>query len=512
MRIVSLFLVLIFWASCANIVPPGGGKKDTQGPKLLKSLPQDSLLNTRVNKIELHFDEYVNVNDAAKEISITPLLKQNPSVLAYGKKVILKIPDSLLQNNTTYTLQWGAAIRDLHEGNPYSGKAFVFSTGAWFDSLQLRGRIIDAATGLPDSNTKIQVLLYDAQEADSSIVTRKKPLYRVYCNSGAYFNFQGLPDKTFRIFALKEQNENMIWDQDEEAVAFDIKSYRPSKDTLPIALTLFVEAIDSNKKNLKDTLSSSSSGLKKPRMSQTVTSETSTDKAIPPLDTSGFNYVLLVDTSQIQKRTQDITKPLALHFSKTVAHYDTTKLLITRDSNGVSIEEKCIIRWDSTMKLAWLNIDWKQNQVYTIKFYKTFVQDSTTKVNMPSTYSFRTKSSLDYASLKVQLPQNFIGKDYVLQLFKEKKLLQQVAIQQASIEFSLLEPGTYAINVYQDLDQSHSWTSGDLLKQQQPEPVYPYVEGPIRLKAAWENVCDFKTYPIELSEKQKVRLGVAKEK
>ena len=97
-------------------------------------------------------DRYVTVGDAAKELTVSPILAQSPTITAAGKSVIIKIADSLLQNNTTYTVSYGKSIKDLHEGNPYDGSSFLFSTGAWFDSLSISGQIVDAAKGQIDSS------------------------------------------------------------------------------------------------------------------------------------------------------------------------------------------------------------------------------------------------------------------------------------------------------------------------------------------------------------------------
>lgn len=43
--------------------------------------------------------------------------------------------DSLLQANTTYAINFGKAIADVHEGNVNDTIRYVFSTGATIDSF-----------------------------------------------------------------------------------------------------------------------------------------------------------------------------------------------------------------------------------------------------------------------------------------------------------------------------------------------------------------------------------------
>ena len=149
----SLFIVcLLLISSCANIVPPSGGMKDVTPPKLVSVSPADSSRNIRPKKIVLEFDEYIQLTDAVSQIQLSPLLPVQLTITSTSRRVVINIPDTLLQAATTYRLSFGNAIRDLHEGNQYSNTGYTFSTGGYFDSLRIGGRIISAPTGLPDTS------------------------------------------------------------------------------------------------------------------------------------------------------------------------------------------------------------------------------------------------------------------------------------------------------------------------------------------------------------------------
>ena len=195
LRVFFLFVLLLNCAGCANITSPTGGKKDTIPPKLVSIDPKDSLLNTRVTRIEMHFDEYITVSDVTKELQISPILTVAPTMIGKNKMVVVKIVDSLLDTNTTYRLSFGTSIRDLHEGNQFHKYTYTFSTGPYFDSLQLHGRVINAATGLPDTGGII-VVLYNGTENDSAIV-RHKPRYITKADAGGNYIFKGLPSRGF---------------------------------------------------------------------------------------------------------------------------------------------------------------------------------------------------------------------------------------------------------------------------------------------------------------------------
>src|SRR5690606_19818160 len=195
--------------------------------KLLSIHPADSQLNTKVTRIEMRFDEFVNITNTS-EVQTSPLLQFSPIVEALNKRVIVKIADSLLKESTTYRITFGNAIGDVHENNPFTGYSYTFSTGSYFDSLRLSGHVYNAATGMND--TGAQILLYEATKSDS-ILVKEKPLYITRTDGIGNFYFEGLPDKEFKLFALRDANGNLVYDGENEWVAFHHQPVRPYKDS-----------------------------------------------------------------------------------------------------------------------------------------------------------------------------------------------------------------------------------------------------------------------------------------
>ena len=87
---------------CANIIPPMGGLKDTLPPVLEKANPKDSALNFTGNKITFVFDEYVELQDIQRNLVITPIPQNNPTVEFKLNTVTVKLKDSLESNTTTF--------------------------------------------------------------------------------------------------------------------------------------------------------------------------------------------------------------------------------------------------------------------------------------------------------------------------------------------------------------------------------------------------------------------------
>lgn len=481
-----LFIALCLFSACANIIPPTGGKIDRIPPKLLSIKPQDSLLGTRVTRIDMKFDEFVTVNDAAKEVTISPILSQNPTMTVSGKTVSLKIPDSLLQENTTYTIKLGASIRDLHEGNPYKGKAFTFSTGPWFDSMQIKGKIMDAESGLADNSEKVKVLLYDSK-LPFDVVTKQKPSYITTTNNKGEFVLGGLPNKQFRIFALKETGDNLKFDSDDELIGFMDTTINPELDTVPVILHIFKEIPDTSVKKQDSAINSNSNPKAKSRFSA---STAETKPATINLDGKTFNYLVLVDTNAVSKRTQDITKPLEVIFSRNLDTIDIQKIVLTCDSNGIEVESKINVEIDTSRKKILINTLWRENQLYTLRLLRGFATDTSKETVMPSKHIFRSKSDDDYGKMEINLTAQYLNKEYLLQVKKDAEIIYLEPISQLKVKLSRLAPGTYTLLLIKDENGDGEWTTGQLKTKQHAEKVIPYKEM-INMKAAWEHVIDF---------------------
>ena len=195
----TLIISGIFFSGCAQIGMPTGGVTDTLAPKLIRATPAVGSRSVTTNKITLEFDEYIDVNDLQQNLLISPLQNRNPSIVANPRSITLKFRDSLLPN-TTYSINFGNAVRDINENNVLKNLTYVFSTGSSLDSLTLNGNVTVAETGATDST--LLVLLY--RNAVDSTVKSKKPSYIAKVNTDGSFKFNNLPAASFKIYALKD--------------------------------------------------------------------------------------------------------------------------------------------------------------------------------------------------------------------------------------------------------------------------------------------------------------------
>lgn len=472
-------LLLLLSGSCANIVPPTGGDKDVTPPQLVAITPADSQLNTRLKKIVLDFDEYITLSDASTQVQISPLLSLPLTITSANKHVTVVIPDSLLQDETTYRITFGNAIRDLHEGNVYESQGYTFSTGAHFDSLALFGTVYNAHTGQHDSTA--QVLLYSALESDSAIV-RHKPMYVVRTDNSGNFSFRGLPARPFRIYALRDANSNLTFDGGPEWIAFYDSIITPTpiphKD---IELRTFPES-------LGDTATSSLEAKQSARLLDRESRPSGTKAASIPAG----SYTVSLDTSDVKRRTQELDKPIQITFGRPTPPLNQERMFLSYDSSGTTVEVPIHIVALDTLKRY--NIfprpTWREDAVYTLRLQKGFSKDSGGTDMLPGRFTFRTKREEDYGKLRIHLPTKYYGRSHILQVVSDKDTIYQQPITDSVINLPHVQPGTYTLRIIEDKNENGRWDAGDLFLRRQPELVIPY-NNSINLKAGWEQQIDF---------------------
>jgi hypothetical protein len=202
--------------SCAKPGMPTGGTKDITAPVVVSSSPEKDATKFNGNKIEITFNKFVQLKDLNKAFVISPPMKKKPEVVIRGKSVIVRFLEDL-KPNTTYRLYFGDAIVDLHESNPLRNYDFVLSTGSFVDSLSLRGRVLTASSNLPDKEG-IFVMLYN--KFQDSIPRKQLPLYITRTNPEGWFTISNIKPDSFMVFALKDLNQNYLFDNPAEVIAF----------------------------------------------------------------------------------------------------------------------------------------------------------------------------------------------------------------------------------------------------------------------------------------------------
>lgn len=217
MRLLLAGVVAAVFAACASMGRPEGGPRDEQPPVFVNSKPAVGTLNYKENKITVEFDENVQIDDPTNKVVVSPAQKSLPAVTSLGKRIVVELRDTLLPN-TTYTVDFSDAIKDLNEGNVLDGFAIDFSTGDVRDTLCISGMVLEARNLEPAQGMLVGVY---SNLDDSAITTL--PLERIAkTNQLGQFSVRNLKPGTYRIFALNDVNRDLHWDRSENIAFYDV--------------------------------------------------------------------------------------------------------------------------------------------------------------------------------------------------------------------------------------------------------------------------------------------------
>jgi arsenate reductase-like glutaredoxin family protein len=218
-KIVKYLLILVtgfMMITCAKIGSPPGGEKDVTPPVPKKSKPANYSTSYDKNKIIITFDEFITLKNQFTEFTISPPLKEKPTPLLRGKSIHVELPAEEL-DSSTYTLDFGQSIADNNEGNKLPNFQFVVSKNAYIDSFSIKGMIVDAFTHEPD---KEQIYIFLNKNLSDSVPYTTIPSYLGRSDPEGNFAINHIAPGTYNIFALKDDNNNMLFDLPTEVIAF----------------------------------------------------------------------------------------------------------------------------------------------------------------------------------------------------------------------------------------------------------------------------------------------------
>ena len=212
---------------------------------MVKEQPLNQSVNFHGKKIEITFNEYLQLDNIQQNLLVSPPQQVSPIVKAVGKKVTVEMQEDLI-DSTTYTLDFGNAICDYTEKNPLRGYVFAFSTGDRIDSMEVYGRVANAEDLNPVSGLMVGL---QANLHDSAFSTL--PFTRVArSDSLGEFGIQNLRNGVYRLYALQDQSRDFLY-QPGEGLAFSDSLVIPEYETEIVFDTIW--------KNIADTIDSLSS-------------------------------------------------------------------------------------------------------------------------------------------------------------------------------------------------------------------------------------------------------------
>ncbi|WP_107040209.1 Ig-like domain-containing protein [Brumimicrobium mesophilum] len=197
--VLSLFLF-----SCGQVGSITGGDVDTQSPKIIVERVSPPMESTNISPqiITIPFDEFIEFNKAAENITVTPA-DVKLDYLIKKKSVILSVESGNWKPNTTYTIYLNRAVKDITEAND-SIIAYVFSTGDYLDSLKTAIQVVDAYSGKPVVDVTVGLFTQQLENDSSNF----EPRYYASTDNTGIAKFQFIKDTTFFAYAFEDDNYN----------------------------------------------------------------------------------------------------------------------------------------------------------------------------------------------------------------------------------------------------------------------------------------------------------------
>ena len=224
--IAALAVYVAYSHSCANTTQgPTGGPKDTIPPVIVKTIPDSIRTNVPLTnqKIYITFDEYVQLKNPSTQIMLSPPSKKRPTAKIKKKSIVVTFEDTL-RSDITYALNFGEAISDVNESNPFNNYVYIFSTGKKIDSMIVSGTVMDYETLLPVKGALVS--LY--REPKDSSVVKELPIAVTKSDDWGYFCIRALKGVPYMVYAFEDKNNNFLYDKGLENAGFCDTAVTPS--------------------------------------------------------------------------------------------------------------------------------------------------------------------------------------------------------------------------------------------------------------------------------------------
>ena len=451
--ILPLMGAWLLMGSCANVIPPGGGPRDSLPPVLVMATPKDSSLNVQPKLITLTFNEYVSVSDIFKYLIVNPEMTNQPQVDYKLRNVTIKIKDSL-RSNTTYSFQFGEAIRDVNESNIARDFTYTFSTGPRLDTLSYRGRVILASSGKIDST--LWVILH--KNLSDTAVFKLKPPYSTKLNGKGEFQFNFLPKDSFQVFVVKSAF-NKKYDDSTQLFAFLPENIIPGSGKF-------------------DTLYAYQALEPKPA---TSASGQPAAKAVVNKDDKRLRYTTSLDNGK-----QDLLKPLQIKLQRSIQQIDTSGIVLCdtffRPVSGYNL----LI--DSSQKTITVQYPLKEKQTFLLLLKKGAITDSLGGTLVKAdTLKIGTKKQEDYGSIRIKFINLNLSKRPVLQIYEGDKFIDAFPITSQEWKKNLFYPGNYELRILFDSNGNGKWDPGQYPGNKKLPEIVRLIPKELSVRAGWDN-------------------------
>ena len=523
MRLLLSLLVILVLSSCARRGRPEGGPKDFDKPIMVRAEPEFLSLQFDDDQIKIYFDEFIKLQGVNSQLIVSPPLKYTPVITPQGtpsKRITIKLTDTL-QENTTYTFNFGQSIEDNTERNVLDNFKYIFSTGDYIDSLAIGGMIEDAFD--LEMGEGPTVMLFPVDEAyNDSIVFKEKPTYVGSTVDSISWSITNIKAGKYRLIALNDRSKNYVFNPTEDKIAFyeeiieipgdSIYDLRLFKEILPFRLE--GRPKDVNKGHLIFGFRGDATGTELEVLSPTTEEFRSfyfkdREKDTLHFHMSGFerDSIRLIlkngerkDTVRITLDEEEIdSMKISFSHSSLIHPRDTLKILsnvpimdmdksklrfIDKDSLEVTFDYALSEERDR----VFVYFDREFRQEYRINIDPGGLKDIFGIANDSIRVKIKTGRPSDYCSVFLSL-ENVKRFPVIVDLINDRGMVvgKEFAKESREFEFRDLQPGRFKVRLIYDDNDNGMWDTGNFLELLQPEEVY-YFQNVIEAKANWEVV------------------------
>ncbi len=521
---------------CAVQQKPQGGPRDITPPKLLKATPPNLTRNFTAKQIRLDFDEYFNLYNQFQEITIFPTPDKLPPVFSKTQKSLLVTFKDTLQKNTTYVINFGTSIRDVNEGNVLKNFTYVFSTGSHIDSLSISGSVTDVLTQKKvkpiagQASTDVTVMLFTPKQ-DSLLFRKKKPTIYTTVDTSGNFTLNNLKAGVYKIYALRENAPNKIYDNETEQLGFLNKPIYLRHDTAGIQLKL--ATLTPTKLRVVDQFDPDGKmqfifnrSLEKPSVRIIYPPELDEQKIVDisktrdtilvyskNMDFDSVRFVFFennkpVDTTYLHKlRKESFTRALSLNYglskggstlkpgtdlhiytNEPIDSYDPSLITLKEDSTTANFT---LLKDAGSAKNFTLKYRWRQRSNYTLTVNDeafTDIYGDKNKKRAPTKFVIDNPSNYGTLILKVTVPDT--SKAYIVELMSDLNgqnvpMRSDEITKNTSLVYKDLPTGKFTVRVIYDSNRNGKWDGGNREDKIQPENIWIYNKT-FDLRPNWE--------------------------
>jgi len=524
-NLVYILFSLIILFGCAKRGNPTGGPKDSIPPVLVNASPKLNSTNFDSEEIRLTFDEWIKLDKVQDQLIISPPLEKSSYEIkplsGVTKKVFLKFLDSLAPE-TTYTINFGNSIQDNNENNPLTFFSYTFSTGETIDSLYVRGNTKDAFSQESDEFISLQLYRVDSLFKDS-IIFNDKPTYISNTLDSTNYKFQNLKEGKYLIIALKDFDNNYLFDPFIDKVGFIDSLITLPRDSV-IDLKLFKEEtkiiwdkphfinsekigfgyygkLDLDKIKIESNIPDS--------VNYVFIKEKETDTLNLWLSRNSFDSLnfSLIETDTIKLTTVKFDRKRDSLIDSLNVSPKTVNVIHLKESFKISsniplnkIEDSLITIRDIDSliipfttsindRLDEIDIDFEvsPSDDYSIFIKPRAIKDIRGTENDTLQYNVVSQTLEDYGNVFLDVITNNDSK-YILHLIdSSSNIIREFnnVNSNSTIIFDYIRPGKYTFRLIEDINSNDIWDTGNYLKQVQPEPVY-YFPNELDVRANWD--------------------------